>query len=367
MIVPLLGGSTAIGIGIRNSVDLAIRQANEQEPIPGWRIELAAEDDAAKPDVGAQAATKLASDADVVGVVGTYNSSVALQVRPILDTPASSRSRRPTPTTPSPGARTRPARSGPTRTTSAPPPSTRSRAASPPTTPTTTAKVKNVVIIHDKKAYGQGLAESFQARFEKNGGTVVARSRRSTPDDKDFSAVRHQDQAPQPRPDLLRRRVPRGVAQFSSQAKEQGVTAPAHGRRRHRRPDLHRQRQGRGQRATSAPRSAPPPSSSRRPRPSSTTTRRPATATPTRPTAPSPTTPANVIISALAKVLPGKDERSTPRCAQAIVEAVQATSFDGVTGKVAFDQFGDTVTKVLTVYKVADNDWKPVKTGEFTG
>src|SRR5215217_8851177 len=75
VIAPLSGDLTATGTGIRNSVDLAIRQANEKNKVPGWRIELAAEDDAAKPDVGAQAATKLASDAAVVGVVGTYNSA----------------------------------------------------------------------------------------------------------------------------------------------------------------------------------------------------------------------------------------------------------------------------------------------------
>ena len=38
-------------------------------------------------------------------------------------------------------------------------------------------------------------------------------------------------------------------------------------------------------------------------------------------------------------------------------------SFDGVTGKVAFDEYGDTTTKVLTVYKVEDGKWAPAKTG----
>ncbi len=85
VIAPLSGDLTATGTGIRNSVDLAIKQANDKNRVPGWRIELAAEDDAAKPDVGAQAAAKLASDAAVVGVVGTYNSSVALQVAPVLE------------------------------------------------------------------------------------------------------------------------------------------------------------------------------------------------------------------------------------------------------------------------------------------
>src|SRR3712207_1379548 len=48
-------------------------------------MRLAAEDDQAKAEVGAQAAPKLASDDEVAAVVGTLNSSVAQQVQPILD------------------------------------------------------------------------------------------------------------------------------------------------------------------------------------------------------------------------------------------------------------------------------------------
>ena len=40
-------------------------------------------------------------------------------------------------------------------------------------------------------------------------------------------------------------------------------------------------------------------------------------------------------------------------------------SFDGVTGKVAFDEYGDTTTRVLTVYQVKDGKWADVKTEEF--
>ena len=36
-------------------------------------------------------------------------------------------------------------------------------------------------------------------------------------------------------------------------------------------------------------------------------------------------------------------------------------AFDGVTGKVAFDEFGDTTTKVLTVYKVKGGKWVAVE------
>lgn len=40
-------------------------------------------------------------------------------------------------------------------------------------------------------------------------------------------------------------------------------------------------------------------------------------------------------------------------------------SFEGVTGKVALDEWGDTTTKVLTVYKVTSGAWAPEDTSEF--
>ena len=40
-------------------------------------------------------------------------------------------------------------------------------------------------------------------------------------------------------------------------------------------------------------------------------------------------------------------------------------SFDGVTGKVAFDEFGDTTSKILTVYKVDGGKWMASKTDTF--
>ena len=37
-------------------------------------------------------------------------------------------------------------------------------------------------------------------------------------------------------------------------------------------------------------------------------------------------------------------------------------SFDGVTGKVGFDEFGDSKVKVITGYKVDAGKWAAVKT-----
>ena len=38
-------------------------------------------------------------------------------------------------------------------------------------------------------------------------------------------------------------------------------------------------------------------------------------------------------------------------------------SFDGATGKVEFDEFGDTMDKIMTAYKVKGGKWAAVKSG----
>ena len=50
-----------------------------------------------------------------------------------------------------------------------------------------------------------------------------------------------------------------------------------------------------------------------------------------------------------------------------MIGAVQQTNFDGATGHVSFDQFGDTTNKVLTVYAVQGDEFVPVDTGTFDG
>ncbi len=51
-----------------------------------------------------------------------------------------------------------------------------------------------------------------------------------------------------------------------------------------------------------------------------------------------------------------------------VVAAEQSVSFSGVTGQVAFDQYGDTVNKLLTMYKVVNGSWgNGVKVGSFSG
>ena len=70
---------------------------------------------------------------------------------------------------------------------------------------------------------------------------------------------------------------------------------------------------------------------------------------------------ANAIINALKTSLASASDAKSAR--QATIDAMGKVSFDGATGKVAFDQYGDTTTKVLTVYKVDGGKWVAEKTG----
>src|SRR5512142_374472 len=74
---PLTGGNSAIGLGGRNSADLAVKLRNA-DPKARYRYELVVLDDECKPDTGVQVATRAASDRSVVAGVTHYCSVVAM-------------------------------------------------------------------------------------------------------------------------------------------------------------------------------------------------------------------------------------------------------------------------------------------------
>jgi len=74
---PLSGGTASIGVGGRNSTELAIRLRNA-DPKAKYTYELFAQDDECKPNVGVQAATKAAADRKVIGGITHYCSAVAM-------------------------------------------------------------------------------------------------------------------------------------------------------------------------------------------------------------------------------------------------------------------------------------------------
>jgi branched-chain amino acid transport system substrate-binding protein len=363
VIAPLSGDLTAIGTGIRNSVDLAIRQANERNTVPGWRIELAAEDDAAKPDVGAQAAAKLSSDAAVVGVVGTYNSSVALQTVPVLEranvvqiSPANTNDT----LTRGENFKTSPTRPHKNYFRTATVDSLQGGFAADYAY--NDVKARNVAIIHDKKVYGQGLADSFRAQFEKNGGKIVA-TETINPGDKDFSAVLSKIKPLNPDLIFYGGEYPEGSL-ISNQAKgAQAMKAPLMGG-----DGIVDATYGKtagtaanGDYGTSV---GAPPESLESAKQFIADYKAAGFRDSYSAYGALAYDAANAIISTLPAALGGATavDDSVRR---KVVEAVGKVNFGGASGTVAFDNFGDTVTKTLTMYKVEAGEFKPIKTGEF--
>ena len=357
VIAPLSGGLSALGLGIKNSVDLAIKQANETNAVPGWKFELAAQDDEAKAEVGKNAATKLSSDDAVLGVVGTLNSSVAQQTMPVLAAANI--------------AQVSPANTNPTLTQGADAAAKKRPYTNYFRTCTTDAVqgpfaaqyllgegIKKVATVHDKKSYGQGLVTEFTKAFESGGGTVVA-AETINPDDKNFSAVISKVKGAGPEALYYGGEYPQ-AGPLSKQMKAAGLKVPLMGGDGIFSGEFIKLGGTDGDLATSV--GAPVE------------------------TLDSAKTfvegykaagfsegyeaygaysfdAANAIIQALKVSLASATDAKSAR--EATIKAMASVSFDGATGKVAFDEFGDSVSRVLTVYAVTDGAWAAKKTGSL--
>ena len=189
VMAPLSGDLSALGLGIQHSVELAVKQANANNAIPGWTLKVEAKDDEAKPDVGKNAATAFAGEANVAGVVGNLNSSVSQSTQPVLATAKI--------------VQVSPANTNPSLTKGA------NFATAPVRTYNTYFRtcttdavqgpfaarylfqkggIKKVATIHDKKTYGQGLVAAFTKEFTTLGGTVTA-AETINPDESNYQSV----------------------------------------------------------------------------------------------------------------------------------------------------------------------------------
>lgn len=75
---PLSGDAAMVGQTLVEGVQLATKQINEAGGIDGRMIELVIEDDEQSPKVAVSAVNKLVYDDEVIGVIGTVNSSCTL-------------------------------------------------------------------------------------------------------------------------------------------------------------------------------------------------------------------------------------------------------------------------------------------------
>jgi branched-chain amino acid transport system substrate-binding protein len=74
----------------------------------------------------------------------------------------------------------------------------------------------------------------------------------------------------------------------------------------------------------------------------------------------------NVLLSAVGSVVSGRPALDDAARA-AIVEAVQRTSTSGVSGRISFDRYGDTTSRVVTMYQLEDGDLIERALGDATG
>lgn len=86
--LPTSGAAASNGVPTQNGVQMAIDEANAQNILPGYKFVADFKDDVgasgnAEPAVGAANVSTLISDAEVAGLVGPFNSSVAVSEMPI--------------------------------------------------------------------------------------------------------------------------------------------------------------------------------------------------------------------------------------------------------------------------------------------
>lgn len=356
---PLSGRLSALGLGIQHSVDLAIKQSNENNEIEGWTLQLEAKDDEAKSAVGQNAATALSSDPEVVGVVGTLNSDVAQGVQPIL---AGKNIAMVSPANTNPAlTRGEDYADNPERLYAT---YFRTCATDDVQGPFAakylynTAKFTKVATVNDKKAYGAGLVKTFEEAFTGLGGEVVA-AETVNPDDKDFSAVISKIKATNPEALYYGGEYPE-AGPLSQQMKAAGLNVPLMGGDGIFDPEFIKQAgaESDGDLATSI--GAPP---EELPSAEQYIADYEAANYPDPYAAYGPYAydAARAIIEALKVSLP---EAETPEDArQPTVDALGSVSFEGATGPVAFDEYGDNTTKVLTVYKVENQEWVADESG----
>ena len=364
VVAPLSGDLSAVGNGIKNSVDLAIKQANEKKTVKGYTLTVDAQDDTAKADVGATVAAKLVASSGVVGVVGPLNSSVAKSVAPVMaqaDLVEISPSNSNVDLTGrgalvTGGTQVRPYKSyfrvvasddiqGPFAAQFA----------------VKTVMAKTIAIVHDKKAYGQGLAEAFAKEATKDGATVL-KTETINPGDKDFSATITKLKAQKPDFLFYGGEYPE-ASLLTKQLKSAGLKIPLMGGDGVQ-SDEYTKIAGAAAEGDYATALGAPTDSLASAKQFVTDYAAAKYADPIGPYGAYAYDAANVIIAALAKST-ASGSKSGQALRDEVTKAVQDANYDGITGKITFDQFGDTTVKVLTVYQVKSGKFVAAKTDTF--
>ncbi|WP_261957174.1 branched-chain amino acid ABC transporter substrate-binding protein [Streptomyces nigrescens] len=352
---PTTGELSALGLGIRNSAQLAVDIANKNNEVKGVTFKLQALDDKALPNVGQQNATKLAGNKDVLGIVGPLNSGVAQSMQQVskqnnltLISPAN--------TTPD--------------LTQGPDWKKNKRVRQFPTyfrTATTDevqgafdgqyawekVKAKKAYVIDDQKTYGVGLASSFKDQFAKLGGKIVG-TEHVSPDDRDFKAVVSKVKSAKPDLVFYGGEYP-ASGPLSQQLKDGGVTVPLMGGDGMYSADyikLNKKAQGDYASSVGKPVEQLPSAKKYIADYKAAGFKEPYEAY-----GGSTYDSTWALIQAVKNVVEANNGKLPDDARKKVTEAMNKVTFDGVTGKVAFDKYGDTTNTMITAYQVEKGDW----------
>ncbi|MER5761894.1 ABC transporter substrate-binding protein [Streptomyces sp. NPDC002082] len=361
---PLSGSLSAMGVGMKNSADLAVRTSNRTGHVPGVTFEIKALDDEAAPAKGGPNATVFIDDAKVLGLVGPLTSGVAKTMAEPLGR-ANLVNVSPSNTDPvltlgpnwAKGSKSRPYESY-----------FRTVATDVDQGPFAArylheeAGKRKLYVIDDSSAYGTGLASGFGTAFTKLGGTVVGTDS-VDPAQADFSYL-----APQIRASGADAVYFGGyydaAGPLSEQLKRAGLAIPLMGG------DgifdqqfLATNTKAEGDLATGIGVPAEDLAKGKDFLKQYQEAGYPEAAGSYGPYAYDATwaviEAVKAVVEAHGGTLPADARAKMP-------QAVSGLAFDGVTGRVAFDEYGDTVNRRLTVYAVKGGSWTTVKSGPGT-
>lgn len=213
---PLSGGNATLGEAIKFGAQMALEEHQAEFEKLGLKLELVPFDDQADPKKGVSNAQQLSADQNIFGIVGHLNSGLTQATAPtyeknkiVLVSPANTAV-----TLTESGWKTvhrivaRDDFQGPAAAQYA----------------VNTLKAKNIFIIQDKTAYGQGLAENFKKEAEKLGVTISGYEG-ITVGEKDFNGVLNQ--VLNKKPDLIYfggLYAEGGI--LTKQAREKGINVP---------------------------------------------------------------------------------------------------------------------------------------------
>jgi branched-chain amino acid transport system substrate-binding protein len=356
VIAPIDAGLTAYGRGISASVQLAVAEANARDAIPGYTIKVDARNDSSDPSIGEAAAETLAADATVIGVIGTYNSGVAAKVAPVLHDAGI--------TMISPGNTDPTLTRGPNLTSPERQWDTYFRVVA------TDAEQGDVLaayaradlaassaaIVAEDKSVSRGLADDFSSAFTNLGGAVVLDT--VVPDKTtEFAAVASAIAAANPSVAFFGGEYD-SAGPFSAALVAAGYTGPVVGGDGMKDDEFIALAGGaaEGDIATTV---GQPLNQSQSPEYFEAYAAA-GYLDPPSPYGPYAFDAANVLIDAAAEALADTTGGVNRAVRDEVRSLVQSTSTQGITGEVAFDEFGDTVNQLFTVFQVIDDRWTVV-------